>query len=135
MLGVSTRAALPICCLWAPSHPADKSIVLQLLKAIEKGVRASPMELNPQAEGSSVLVPVPTLTQEVRQNMTKLITKAGEAAKVGGLAQDNLPSLTGCCMRVMELSPSSRCLCRRSTDFAPLSAFFCGTWIQYASSA
>lgn len=58
------------------------SICRQLLKAIEKGVRASPMELNPKPEATAVLVPVPTLTQEVRQNMIKVITKAGEAAKV-----------------------------------------------------
>ncbi|GAQ89362.1 mitochondrial ribosome releasing factor RRF [Klebsormidium nitens] len=58
--------------------PFDQS----LLKAIEKGVRASPMELNPKPEGTAVLVPVPTLTQEVRQNMIKVITKAGEAAKL-----------------------------------------------------
>lgn len=103
-------------------HPADKSIVLQLLKAIEKGVRASPMELNPQAEGSSVLVPVPTLTQEVRQNMTKLITKAGEAAKVGGLLSSYL--VWRVCMRVMELSPSSCFLGKRSTNFAFLPVSF-----------
>eukprot|EP00897_Mesotaenium_endlicherianum_P002634 jgi/Mesen1/2399/ME000157S01539 len=53
-----------------------------LKAAVEKGIRESPMGLNPVSEGSSLTVPIPRLTQETCQAMTKLVVKAGETVKV-----------------------------------------------------
>ncbi|MFQ3597528.1 MAG: ribosome recycling factor [Chloroherpetonaceae bacterium] len=56
----------------------DKSVVAN----VEKAIRESGMGLNPAAEGQSIRVPIPPLTEERRREYVKLVKKFAEDAKV-----------------------------------------------------
>lgn len=56
----------------------DKGIVAN----VEKAIRESGMGLNPAAEGQSIRVPIPPLTEERRREYVKLVKKFAEEAKV-----------------------------------------------------
>lgn len=58
--------------------PYDASTV----KEVEKAIRNSPLKLNPVEEGEVLRVPIPKLTKEHMQTMSKLVGKAGETAKL-----------------------------------------------------
>lgn len=58
--------------------PWDKS----LIKAIEKGIKTSPLELNPSNDGNVIRVPVPQLTEERRKDLVKLVGKLAEETRV-----------------------------------------------------
>ncbi|MEI8393136.1 MAG: ribosome recycling factor [Rhodospirillaceae bacterium] len=67
--------------------PEPRMITVQvwdrgLAKATEKAIRESGLGLNPQAEGQSIRVPIPDLSQERRQELTKVAHKYAEHAKV-----------------------------------------------------
>lgn len=66
----------------------DKSLV----KAVEIGIRDSGLNLNPQAEGQSIRVPLPPLTQERRNELVKAAQKYAEGAKVAvrGVRRDGM---------------------------------------------
>lgn len=49
---------------------------------VVKAIRDSPLQLNPVAEGSVVLVPIPSLTKESLQGMARLVRKEAEKCKV-----------------------------------------------------
>jgi ribosome recycling factor len=49
---------------------------------IEKAIRESGLGLNPATQGDLVRVPMPTLTEERRKELTKVVRHAGEEAKV-----------------------------------------------------
>lgn len=51
-------------------------------KAVEKAIRDAGLGLNPQAEGSSIRVPVPELNEERRQELSRVAGKYAEAARV-----------------------------------------------------
>ncbi len=51
-------------------------------KAIEKAIRESDLNLNPQVDGDLIRIPIPALTEERRKEMVKLTRKYGEEAKV-----------------------------------------------------
>jgi len=51
-------------------------------KAIEKAIRESDLNLNPQVDGDLIRIPIPALTEERRKEMVKLARKNGEEAKV-----------------------------------------------------
>lgn len=53
-----------------------------MVKAVEKAIRDAGLGLNPQADGTLVRVPVPPLTEERRQELTKVAAKYAEAARV-----------------------------------------------------
>jgi len=53
-----------------------------LLPAIEKAIRASDLDLNPQNDGKLIRIPVPQLTEERRKNLVKVAHKHAEEGKV-----------------------------------------------------
>lgn len=56
----------------------DKSMV----KAVEKAIRESDLGLNPAADGQSIRVPVPELSQERRKELSKVAGKYAENTKI-----------------------------------------------------
>jgi len=59
-------------------QPWDKS----LLKAITRAIQLAELGLNPTDDGTVVRVPIPTLTEERRRDMVKLISKFAEEGRV-----------------------------------------------------
>jgi ribosome recycling factor len=51
-------------------------------KAIDKAIRESDLNLNPQVDGDLIRIPIPALTEERRKEMVKLARKHGEEARV-----------------------------------------------------
>ena len=49
---------------------------------IEKAIRESDLGLNPAAQGETVRVPMPSLTEERRKELTKVVRHVGEEAKI-----------------------------------------------------
>jgi ribosome recycling factor len=58
--------------------PWDKSVV----KAVEKALRESDLNLNPQTDGDLIRIPLPPLTEERRKEFVKIAKKYGEECKV-----------------------------------------------------
>ncbi|MFI4988080.1 MAG: ribosome recycling factor [Alphaproteobacteria bacterium] len=56
----------------------DKSLV----GAVDKAIRESGLGLNPQAEGTLIRVPIPELSQERRQELSKVAHKYAEQARI-----------------------------------------------------
>lgn len=54
----------------------------KMLGAIEKAIRESDLGLNPASHGDMVRVPMPSLTEERRRDLVKVIKHEGENAKV-----------------------------------------------------
>jgi ribosome recycling factor len=59
-------------------QPWDKS----LIKAVTKAIQLSDLGLNPTDDGTVVRVPIPTLTEERRKDLVKLISKLAEEGRV-----------------------------------------------------
>jgi ribosome recycling factor len=53
-----------------------------LLPAIEKAIRTSDLDLNPQNDGKVIRIPVPSLTEERRRNLVKIAHKHAEEGRV-----------------------------------------------------
>jgi ribosome recycling factor len=53
-----------------------------LLPAIEKAIRGSGLDLNPQNDGKIIRIPVPSLTEERRKNLVKVAHKHAEDCRV-----------------------------------------------------
>jgi len=49
---------------------------------VEKAIRDSDLGLNPATSGEMIRVPMPALTEERRRELTKLVHKEAEAAKI-----------------------------------------------------
>ncbi len=69
------------------SAPEPRLLVVQVwdasvTKAVEKGIANSGLGLNPSAEGTSIRVPIPELSQDRRQEMVKAAARNGEQAKI-----------------------------------------------------
>lgn len=58
--------------------PWDKTAV----KAVEKALRESDLNLNPQTDGDLIRIPLPPLTEERRKEFVKIARKYGEECKV-----------------------------------------------------
>jgi ribosome recycling factor len=58
--------------------PWDKTQV----KAVEKALRESDLNLNPQTDGDLIRLPLPPLTEERRKEFVKIAKKYGEECKV-----------------------------------------------------
>jgi ribosome recycling factor len=58
--------------------PWDKTQV----KAVEKALRESELNLNPQTDGDLIRLPLPPLTEERRREFVKIAKKYGEECKV-----------------------------------------------------
>lgn len=59
--------------------PWDKGLVT----AIEKALRESDLGLNPAAQGGIIRVPLPSLNQERRKELVKVVHKLTEEARIG----------------------------------------------------
>lgn len=53
-----------------------------LLPAIERAIRTSDLDLNPQNDGKIIRIPVPSLTEERRKNLVKVAHKHAEEGRV-----------------------------------------------------
>ena len=53
-----------------------------LLTAVEKAIRTSDLDLNPQNDGKIIRIPIPSLTEERRKNLVKIAHKHAEEARV-----------------------------------------------------
>lgn len=58
--------------------PWDKAAI----KAIEKAIQSSPLGINPQNDGESIRLNLPELTKERRVELTKVVNKMAEDARV-----------------------------------------------------
>jgi ribosome recycling factor len=58
--------------------PWDKTAV----KPIEKAIQASPLGINPQVDGDVIRLNIPELTGERRQELSKLVKKYAEDARI-----------------------------------------------------
>ncbi len=54
----------------------------QLLTPIEKAIRSSDLDLNPQNDGKVIRIPIPQLTEERRKNLVKVAHKHAEEGRV-----------------------------------------------------
>ena len=52
------------------------------LKAIEKAINMSDLNINPNSDGQVIRLVVPELTEETRKNLVKVVGKKGEEAKI-----------------------------------------------------
>src|SRR5262252_8145833 len=63
--------------------PEPRLITVQVWdKAVDKAIRESGLDLNPQTEGQVIRVPIPDLNEERRRNLTRVAAKYAEDAKV-----------------------------------------------------
>ena len=54
----------------------------KMVQAIDKAIRASDLGLNPATAGDTIRVPMPLLTEERRKELTKVVHKEAENARV-----------------------------------------------------
>src|SRR5262245_9088159 len=59
-------------------QPWDKSLV----KAVSKAIQLSDLGLNPTDDGTVVRIPIPTLTEERRRDLVKLVSRLAEEGRV-----------------------------------------------------
>lgn len=59
-------------------QPFDKSLTQQ----IEKAIRDSDLGLNPASQGGLIRVPIPTLNEERRRDLVKVMHKLGEEGRI-----------------------------------------------------
>lgn len=69
------------------SSPDPRTLLIQpwdasMLKAIEKAIQTSDLGINPQNDGKVIRLSFPQLTEERRKDLTKLVKKYAEEAKV-----------------------------------------------------
>ncbi len=77
---------MPIVQVASLSVPEPTLIVAQpfdptLLSAIEKAIQKSNLGLNPASDGKVLRIPIPTLTEERRKEMSRLVHKYAEDAR------------------------------------------------------
>jgi len=70
------------------SVPEAKLIVIQpwdrsTIRSIEKAILASTLGLNPTSDANVVRIPIPPLTEERRKELTRMVHKRLEEARVG----------------------------------------------------
>ena len=69
------------------STPDARLIVIKpwekkLIPAIEESIRKGELGVNPNSDGEVVRIPIPALTEERRRELTKVIKRMGEDARV-----------------------------------------------------
>ncbi|MEK9753057.1 MAG: ribosome recycling factor [Rhodospirillaceae bacterium] len=69
------------------SAPEPRMLTIQVwdrgvVSAVEKAILESGLGLNPNTEGQLVRIPIPVLTEERRQELTKVASKYAEEARV-----------------------------------------------------
>lgn len=83
----SYGTSVPIQQVGSVSAPEPRLLVVQpwdksLIKAICKGINEAQLGLNPTDDGNVVRIPLPTLTEERRKDLAKLISKFAEEGRV-----------------------------------------------------
>jgi len=78
---------VPIQQVGSVSAPEPRLLVVQpwdrsLVKAIHKAILQSELGLNPTDDGVVIRIPIPTLTEERRKDMVKLVSKLAEEGRV-----------------------------------------------------
>jgi len=78
---------MPLNQLTSVSVPEPRMISVQVwdksnVKAVEKAIRDAGLGLNPMADGQLIRVPIPELTQQRRQELTKVASGYAEHARV-----------------------------------------------------
>lgn len=78
---------MPLTQVGTVSVPEPRLILVQVwdrsnVKATEKAIREAGLGLNPQADGQTIRVPVPDLSEERRKELTKVAAKYTEQARV-----------------------------------------------------
>lgn len=65
------------------------------VKAVEKAIRESDLGLNPMADGQTIRVPMPELSAERRQELTKVAAKYAEQGRIAvrNVRRDGMDSL------------------------------------------
>jgi ribosome recycling factor len=86
----------------------------KMMQAIEKAIRESDLGLSPAAQGDAVRVPMPSLTEERRKELTKVVKHEAENARVAvrNLRRDALQHLKEA-LKKHEVSENDE---RRATD-------------------
>jgi ribosome recycling factor len=69
------------------SAPEARLLVVQpyertMVKAVSKAIQVAELGLNPTDDGTVIRIPIPTLTEERRREMTKLLGKLAEEGRV-----------------------------------------------------
>ena len=69
------------------SVPDAKTILVQpfqpnMLSAVDKAIRASDLGLTPNNDGHSIRLPIPSLTEERRKDLLKVVKKLGEDTRI-----------------------------------------------------
>ncbi len=80
-------ASTPLAQVGNISCPDARSIVIQpwdksIIKAIEKAILTSDLGLNPSNDGIVVRLTIPALTEQRRKELSKMVEKKGEEAKI-----------------------------------------------------
>ncbi len=80
-------AAMPMNQVASVSVPEPRLLTVQVwdngnIKAVEKAIIDSELGLNPQTEGNLIRVPIPELSEERREEMTRVAAKYAEQARV-----------------------------------------------------
>lgn len=81
-------ASMPLNQVASLSIPEPQMIVAQpfdhsLLSAVEKAIRTSNLGLNPTTDGKVVRIPIPSLTEERRKELSRLVHKYAEEGRNG----------------------------------------------------
>ncbi|TDQ80524.1 ribosome recycling factor [Dongia mobilis] len=80
-------STMPLNQVGTVSVPEPRMITVQvwdkgMVSAVEKAIRDSGLGLNPASDGNTVRVPLPELSQERRQELTKIAHKYAEQGRV-----------------------------------------------------
>jgi ribosome recycling factor len=93
-------SAMPLNQVGTVSVPEARLLTVQVwdngnVKAVEKAIQDAELGLNPQTEGNLIRVPIPELSEERREEMTKVAAKYAEQARVAvrNVRRDGMDSL------------------------------------------
>ena len=80
-------SAMPLNQVASVSVPEPRLLTVQVwdngnIKATEKAIQDAELGLNPQTEGNLIRVPIPELSEERREEMTKVAAKYAEQARI-----------------------------------------------------
>jgi ribosome recycling factor len=80
-------AAMPLNQVASVSVPEPRLLTVQVwdngnIKATEKAIMDAELGLNPQTEGNLIRVPIPELSEERREEMTKVAAKYAEQGRI-----------------------------------------------------
>lgn len=83
----SYGATMPLSQVASVSAPEPRLLVVQvwdksMVKSVEKAIVDANLGLNPQPDGQLIRIPLPSLTEERRKELTKLAGKYTEEAKI-----------------------------------------------------